>query len=108
MTTEEKIAKVQSLIDDDAEEATDTVVRQYLDLAEQKMLDRIYPFGETLSSRLPRRYERLQCELAVRYFLRRGAEGEETHEENGVNRAYGSVDDEDILSRLTPFAAVMY
>ena len=25
------------------------------------------------------------------------------HEENGVNRQYASVDDEDILRRLTPF-----
>lgn len=107
MTTAEKIALVKSLIDDDGEELTDSVVGHYLDLAEQKILDRLYPFGMNEYHTLPIRYDRLHCELCVRMYLRRGGEGEDSHEENGVNRTYKSVDDEDILSRLTPFVAVM-
>ena len=52
------------------------------------------------------RYDSIQCDLAARYFLRRGGQGEINHEENGVNRQYGSVDDADILEKLTPFAKV--
>ena len=107
MTTSEKVSLVQSLLDDD-EEATDAVVENYLALAKQKILDRLYPFGNTLETTdIPARYDRLHCELSVRLYLRRGGEGEESHEENGVNRTWASVDDEDILSRLTPFAVVM-
>ena len=79
MTQAEKIAMVKTLVENDAD-ATDTVVPVYLTLAMNKMLERL--------------------------FLRRGSEGENNHEENGVNRTYSSVDDEDILSRLTPFAKV--
>ena len=107
MTTAEKIELVKGLIDDDGEELTDSVVGHYLDLAEQKILDRLYPFGMSENHTLPIRYDRLHCELCVRMYLRRGGEGEDSHEENGVNRTWASVDDEDILSRLTPFVGVM-
>ena len=106
MTDAEKIAMVQTLVEDDAG-ATDEVVTVYLTVAGNKMLERLYPYdSEKEGSDIPSRYDTLQCELAARLFLRRGAEGETSHEENGVNRAYGTVDDEDILCRLTPFVKV--
>ena len=49
----------------------------------------------------------LQVKLAVRYFLRRGGEGETRHSENGIDRTYGSVNDEDLLSEVTSFAKVI-
>lgn len=106
MTDAEKIAMVKTLVENDSG-ATDEVVTVYLSIASGKMLERLYPFdigkGE---SDIPVRYDGIQCELAARLFLRRGSEGETNHEENGVNRSYGSVDDSDILQRLTPFAKV--
>lgn len=106
MTTADKISRIVTLLDND-EGATNSVVETYLYLAEQKILDRLYPFGIPSNvTGVPARYDRLHIELAVRLFLRRGGEGESAHEENGINRTYGSVDDEDILSRLTPFAKV--
>lgn len=106
MTDAEKKALVKSLVDNDTE-ATDDVVTVYLSVASYKMLERLYPYDtDKDSGDIPLRYDTLQCELAARLFLRRGGEGETSHEENGVNRTYGSVDDEDILSRLTPFAKV--
>ena len=105
MTNEQKIEMVQALVSDDT--ATDAVVSVYLRLASGKMLERLYPYDtDKGESDLPFRYDELQCELAARLFLRRGGEGETSHEENGVNRTYGTVDDEDILSRLTPYAKV--
>lgn len=106
MTDAQKIAMVQTLVQNDGD-ATDAIVAVYLQLALNKMLERLFPYDSTKTvSDIPERYETIQCELAARLYLRRGGEGETSHEENGVNRAYGSVDDEDILSRLTPFAKV--
>ena len=106
MTQAEKIAMVKILVENDAE-ATDEIVPVYLSLALNTMLERLFPYdSEKGSVNVPVRYDTLQCELAARYFLRRGGQGEINHEENGVNRQYGSVDDEDILKRLTPFAKV--
>ncbi len=106
MTDAEKILMVKALVMNDSQ-ATDAVCSVYLSLAASKMLERLYPYDTTKGAGdLPGRYDTLQCELASRLFLRRGSEGESNHEENGVNRTYGTVDDEDILSRLTPFAKV--
>lgn len=104
MTNEQKIARVQVLVRNDPA-ATSEVVAVYLDLAGSKMLKRLYPF-DTTKTDIPVCYENDQCELAAREFLRRGGSGEITHEENGINRTWGSVDDSDILQRLTPFAKV--
>ena len=91
MTTAEKITMAQTLIGDTA--ATDALVSVYLDDAN--------------SAILRRRYQMLQVKLAVRYFLRRGGEGEMRHSENGIDRTYGSVNDEDLLMEVTPFAKVI-
>ena len=106
MTENEKIAMVRALVDNDPT-ASDDLIKVYLRLANSTRLERLYPFdADKEESDLPERYETIQCELASRLFLRRGGEGETNHEENGVNRTYATVDDEDLLSRLTPFAKV--
>ena len=106
MTQAEKIVMVQTLVENDAA-ATDTVVPVYLTLALNTMLERLFPYDATKDAGdVPIRYDTIQCELAARYFLRRGGQGEINHEENGINRNYASVDDNDILQRLTPFAKV--
>lgn len=107
MTDAEKKAMVKTLVENDSE-ATDDVVTVYLTLARNAMLERLFPYDSNKDSgNIPLRYDTIQCELAARYFLRRGGQGEINHEEaGGVNRQYGSVDDADILQRLTPFAKV--
>ena len=106
MTDSEKKTMVRTLVENDAE-ATDEIIAVYLTLACNAMLERLFPYDSNKDKGdLPVRYDVLQCELAARYFLRRGGQGEINHEENGVNRQYASVDDEDILQRLTPFAKV--
>lgn len=107
MTNAEKTTTVRTLVENDPV-ATDGLIAVYLNLARHAMLERLYPFDtDKESADLPARYDMIQCELAARYFLRRGGQGEINHEEaGGVNRAYASVDDADILQRLTPYAKV--
>ena len=106
MTTEEKITRVQTLVGAD-EEATDALIAVYLDDAKSAILNRRYPFGiPEGTDDVPAMYESLECRLAARYFLRRGAEGEISHNEDGVNRTYGSVNDEDLLMSVIQIAKV--
>lgn len=107
MTNAEKIATVKTIVENDAA-ATDAVVTVYLKDAEAAILRRLYPWGiPTTVTDVPSEYEMLQCKLAMRYFLKRGAEGEYIHDENGTNRHYGSVNDEDLLSEVVPYAKVI-
>ena len=106
MTTEEKIIRVQTLLGAD-EEATDALIGVYLDEAKSAILNRRYPFGVPYGViDVPEMYESLQCRLATRYFLKRGAEGEQIHNEDGVHRHYGSVQDEDLLMEIIQIAKV--
>lgn len=79
----------------------------YLKDAKCAILERMYPFGVPNDADFPAKYRNLACKLAVRYIARRGAEGETTHNENGINRSYASADDDDLLGVVTPFAMVM-
>ena len=105
MTDEQKIAKVKTLVENDPS-ATDEVCGVYLELAQDAILGRRYPFGIPDVYDISQ-YDLKQCELASRYFLRRGGQGEITHNENGVNRTYQSVNDEDILRTIPQIAKVV-
>lgn len=100
MTIEEKIAMVSIMCDEYDEEK----VTAYLTLAGRKIIDRAYPFENTVTD-VPPRYEMLQCEIASYLILKRGAEGQTSHGENGVTRNYESGDvPESMLSEVVPFS----
>lgn len=106
MTINEKIAMVKTLANDS--ELTDELVTVYLTKAESAIRNRMYPFdlpidketGEPITFEVPAKYEVLQCELACEYILKRGAEGEITHNENGINRTYASANSEKLLMEV--------
>lgn len=106
MTNAEAVQIVQTLVENDAA-ATSELLTIYLQDAQAAIFRRLYPFGvpQNVTS-LPPIYELLWCKLAARYFLRRGGEGEIGHNENGIDRKYGSVNDEDLLMEVTPYAWV--
>lgn len=105
MTLAEKILYVKTLVNNDTD-ATDTLITALLTKAEKAIQNRMYPFrlpieeGQEITFSVPPKYEVLQCELAMRYFNRRGGEGEILHTENGIDRHYGSINDEDLLMEV--------
>ena len=104
MTEDEKVQMVQLLISDVA--VTTEMIQAYLALSADRILGYLYPFGGA-PTEWPTQYDLTQVQLAVRMVARRGGEGEIAHSENGVSRTYGSVDDEDLLRDLTPYAGVI-
>ena len=104
MTFREKVKLIQTMVDDPS--VTEELIGAYLSIASAKILERLYPF-DNAASIIPNKYDILHCELTARLIVRRGGEGELIHNENGIQRTYGSVDDEDILSRLTPMMKIV-
>lgn len=101
----DKITMTKTLCGNESLETT--LVETYLCLAEDKIKSKLYPLGTPNDFVMPSKYELIQCELASRMIARRGAEGEIVHNVDGVNRTYDSVDDQDILDRVVPFAKVV-
>ena len=106
MTAAEKIKLTKTFAGPDVE-VSDADVVAYLCKAENAILSVRYPWGRPENAAVEERWEMTQCELASRYILRKGGEGEISHSENGINRTYGSVDDADLLARITPYAKVI-
>lgn len=105
MTETDKLTRLKTELNiTDAND--DIVLQEYLDDAQDAILNRLYPFSRPDGAVVPANYERVQIALAKRMYLREGAEGEILHNENGVHRHYGSANDEDLLSEVIPFAMV--
>ena len=104
MTNNEMITLVSGM---SGESSTDTV-SAFLTMAGQAILNRAYPFVQDRSSlTVPVRYQNLQCEIATFLLLKRGAEGETVHNENGINRSYenGRIP-YSMLKEVVPFCGV--
>lgn len=87
------------------EQDEDTLVL-YLDMAKDKIMRKVYPFGYDEQMDLPSKYENLQIEIALYLLNKRGAEGEIIHNENGINRHYADGDvPESMLRGVYPFCS---
>lgn len=103
MTTDEKISIV-SLMADEKDEKT---LLAYLNLAKSAVLRRAYPF-DTAKTEVPLQYEQAEIEIAVYLLNKRGAEGEQSHSENGVSRSYESAGiPPSMLSAIIPMVGVL-
>lgn len=101
MTNEQKIAKLKVLLLPD--EANDNLLSTLVEQAKGIVLNRRYPFGYPEGTEVPSQYEHIQLQIAVELFTKMGAEGEVTHNENGINRTYESADvSQSLLKRIIP------
>ena len=109
MTEVEKLALCRAMIDQpaNADGWGDEVLKSYLSIAGQKILNRAYPYDDTVTV-VPRRYDYLQCEIAAYLLNKRGAEGETAHSENGISRTYENADvPESMLKDVIPHCGVI-
>ena len=86
MTKEEKLNQLSIMLD--MEDACDLdILSVYLDQAKEKILNKRYPYGDQPED-VDKQYEYLQLELTISLYNQRGAEGQKTHNENGVSRTW--------------------
>lgn len=85
----------------------DAMLLTLLSISAQKIFDRAYPYDPSITE-VPARYETKQVEIAVYLYNKRGAEGQTSHNENGINRSYESADvPESLMRGITPFVGVV-
>ena len=93
-----KIEMLSSMVD----ETNTQLLNVYLTIAKNKILNRAYPYDDT-KTEVPSKYDVLQCEIAAYLYNKRGAEGQTSHDENGIKRTYESADvPESMLKQITP------
>lgn len=99
MTDAEKKAMLTAMTGETAE----TVLSTYLALAGDKICRRAYPYDSEVTT-VPSVYDYLHVEIAAYMLNKRGAEGEKTHNENGISRTYEDGDLPRSLARqIVPF-----
>lgn len=103
MTEEEKLIALKAMV---GGSDTDEVLSTYLTLAGRKIINRAYPYDLSVTE-VPAQYDTLQCEIAAYMLNKRGAEGQTSHSENGITRAYENADvPSSMLKEVTPHCGI--
>lgn len=100
----QKVRMLQMMMDgDDTDEG---ILEVYLELARQKILNRMYPYKTDYTGLdVPDKYVSVQLNCANYWLAKRGAEGQIQHIENGIHRNYGDSDiPEAMLRDVVPFS----
>lgn len=85
-------------------EPDEAILEDCLESAKAAIMARRYPFQEW-PDELESRYLDLQFRMAMDIYAKIGAEGQTSHSENGINRAWeSSWISEQLLSEVTPLA----
>ena len=107
MTMEKKTDMLRRMMD--GVETDRGVLEVYLELAAQKILNRMYPFRDDYEGlEVPDRYVGIQLKVANYMINKIGAEGQIQHIENGIHRNYGSADVPDgMLQEIVPFCQAL-
>lgn len=98
MTDNEKLDRLAVLISPDT--ANDDLLLYLLEQAEGIILNRRYPFGAPEGATLSPLHEQIQLRIAVELFSKMGAEGQLTHDENGIKRTWEAGDVSPSLLKL--------
>ena len=107
MTTDKKVDMLRRMMGED--ETDRGILEVYLELAGQKILNRMYPFKDDYDGlEVPDRYVAIQLKIANYMINKIGAEGQIQHIENGIHRNYGSADIPDgMLAEIVPYCKVI-
>lgn len=83
------------------------ILSDCLESAKFAILSRRYPYAKTLPEEMESRYLDLQFRCALDLYNKIGAEGQLTHNENGISRVYESswISDQ-LLSEVVPICGV--
>lgn len=104
MTDVDKLALLRSMV---GNTDSDQVLSTYLALAASKIIAKAYPYKDNVTE-VPAKYEYLQIKIAAYLLDKRGAEGQITHSENGIQRQYESGDvPASMLNEITPYCGVI-
>lgn len=105
MTTQKKIDMLRQMGDEDDQ----GILEVYLELAAQKILNRMYPYESDYEGlEVPDRYVAIQLKIANYMLGKRGAEGQIQHIENGIHRNYGAADIPDgMMAEIVPYCQVI-
>lgn len=103
MTMDKKVDMLRRMMD--GEDMDRGILEVYLELAGQKILNRMYPFKENYDGlEVPDRYVAIQLKTANYMIGKIGAEGQIQHIENGIHRNYGAADIPDgMLAEIVPY-----
>ena len=99
MTREERLEKMKTML---GEDISDELLEVYLLEAQEKILNHRYPFGNNRPKEIEPQYQFDQIELAIVLFNQRGAEGQKSHNENGIQRTWRT--EHEILKGIPQFA----
>lgn len=108
MTDTLKLTMLRAISGVSTEVLDNSALEAYLTIAGDIILHKCYPFLKDYTDiTVPGRYETLQVQMANELIQKRGAEGETSHSENGVNRAYETAGiSEALMSQIVPYAHV--
>lgn len=103
----EILADVITYLGDEVGEADNPVLLILIQRAIRKVCVRRYPFGHTDLEKeaAVERYRDTIFAAAVYYWAKQGADGESSHNENGISRAYEK--EEDIFFDVVPMAKII-
>ena len=102
----DKLNQLKILLGKQGDNSEDDLLLMLLTLSAQKILERVYPYDDSIKE-VPSRYATKQVEIAVYLYNKRGAEGQISHNENGISRTYESADvPESLMKGITPYVGV--
>jgi hypothetical protein len=102
----DKLNQLKILLGKQGDDSEDDLLLMLLTLSAQKILDRVYPYDDSIKE-VPSRYATKQVEIAVYLYNKRGAEGQISHSENTISRTYESADvPESLMKGITPYVGV--
>ena len=107
MTQAQKVEQLALMCDDN--NTNSGVLTIYLNIAKQAVLNKAFPYGVPSDViDVPEKYESIQLNIACYLYNKRGAEGELSHKENGIDRTYESADiPSSMLKQVIPFVGVL-